>query len=168
MKSQVGAILTCNKSHKKSWMEIHEDPLLTDDEEEDSEHIRQARRAGAFQMRQEMQARRNETRNANLAADKYIADERDVHLISEHIIKPLLAQSKKWQKYKKQAKKEVKEMVARGELPTGENSEDWADIVYTPVSYLRGLKDLLGKYQKELLERGLLKNDRLHIWAMME
>ena len=168
MKSQVGAIITCNKSHKKSWMEIHEDPVLTDDEEEDSEHIRQARRAGAFQLRQEMQARRNEIRNANLAADKYIADERDVQLISEHITKPLLAQAKKWQKHKKHIKKDVKEMVARGELPKGDNSEAWADIVYTPVSYLRGLKVLLGKYQKELLERGLLQNDRLHIWAMME
>ena len=168
MKTKVGDTSGKKQRQERSWLEAQEDPLLTDDEEEDSEYIRQARHLGKFQMRQEMQERKDKVREVNLAADKYVADERDIQLLSEHLVKPLLVQSQKWQKFKSKTKKKVKDMVLRGELPTGKNPEAWADVVYTPVSYLRGLKDLLGKYQKELLERGRLKDDRLHIWAMME
>ena len=61
------------------------------------------------------------------------------------------------------------DLVERGVIPTAKTGGR-GDLVYTPVSYLRCLKLLLGEYQEELQTSrpDKLVDGRLHLWQMME
>ena len=94
-------------------------------------------------------------------------------MLSQFIVRPGIEQSTSWNKFKHDASEEEQAMVMRGETPTDPRLKKmWKNLPSTPLDNLAGLKQFLGKLQKEMQEMQALKdkldNGKLHIWQFLE
>ena len=74
-------------------------PPETDDEEDDIESLRQARKLGQQTLRLDMQAKKDEMADIQNYTNRYIADDRDKELLAQHITRPLLKSSERFQRF---------------------------------------------------------------------
>ena len=123
----------------------------TEDEADDDEEIRDIRRRNKGQLLGEIQG---QLAVIEIRPSVYVADQEDKELIKKYIISPCLQGSHKWIKYGNRAPEEVIKLVMAGELPGRNSKVQTGLLTQTPVLYTRGLVDLLGLIQEEIIRAG--------------
>ena len=123
----------------------------TEDEDDDDDEIRQNRRRNKGQLLEEIQGQLvvSVTRPSI-----YVPDQEDQELIKKYIISPIMQDGKLFTKFGDQAPDVVIQLVMAGELPRRASKIQTSLITMTPHLYSRGLVDLLGLVQEEILEAG--------------
>ena len=125
----------------------------TDDEEEDDEDDRLARRAVKESLLKEI--KENLKKEPAMRSHFYYMDEQDEVLLQEQIVAPLLKKSGLWQRYGHKAAADIVSMVRSGKTPKKKDKVQFCLFSSTANSYLRGLKQLLGFYQHEVILAGM-------------
>ena len=118
----------------------------TDDESDDEEDDREGRRNVSYDLRAQVQDKLNQVPSVDTHPSLWVPDDQDKKLLRKWIVTPLLEQSSKWLKFKKKELPIIKDMVASGILPVGENKRLFGSFVQTPSLYIRGLETFLGLY----------------------
>ena len=73
-------------------------------------------------------------------------------MINMFIAKPAMKQGGKYAASKFDAPHWVREMVERGEVPTGATKAAWGYIARSVADYIRGFKEFVGQWQKQMQE----------------
>ena len=125
----------------------------TDDEQEDEEDDRLARRAVKESLLQEIEENLN--KEGTIRSNYYDMDREDALWLNEHIVAPILKKGQLWMKYGHDAAADIVNMVKSGRTPKKGDKVQRALFSSTACIYLRGLKQLLGLYQQELISAGM-------------
>jgi hypothetical protein len=125
----------------------------TDDEQEDDDHDRLTRRAAKESLLQEIHENLN--KESTIRSNVYHMDKEDEVLLEEQIVAPLLRKSQLWQRYGHKAAAEIISLVKSGKIPSSKDKVQTALFSSTASLYLRGLRQLLGLYQHELISAGM-------------
>ena len=162
----VETILEKGKKQADRWS----NPAVTDDEEDDTEVNRKFRRTVRADLRAEMLKKSKVEKSAWTNPNLWVPDPRDNDLLAEYVVKPVCFKSAKWRKFGRRAQEWIKDMVHRGELPTGKTKKAWADFAATAKLYLNGLKVLLGLFQSEMQKTmpEKLIDGRFHLWQLFD
>ena len=160
------------KPYVRKWADKWREVPDTDDEEDDDEDSRLARRESRRLHRIQIAIANKVQQSAWDLPDKWVPDDEDLKLLSSMVVKPLMEQSTKWRSFHNDAPDWVKDMVLKGEMPTGKTKKAWIELASTPAMYVDGLRALLGKLQEELQKNPDRQTDklvegRLHLWAML-
>ena len=123
----------------------------TEDEDDDVDEIRQNRRRNKGQLLEEIQ---RELAVSVTRPSIYVPDQVDQELIMKYIISPIMQDGKLITKYGDSAPETVIQMVMAGELPKRASKIQSALFTQTPTLYSRGLMDLLGLVQEDIILAG--------------
>ena len=130
---------------------------LTDDESEDEENVRRARRAIKDHLEEVI-----EKILAGPAVPRenvFVTDEEDEEWVKKYLHAPIMKNSAIVQKYGSRAPEQVMRMIMAGERPGPKSTIPRGLFTQTSVLYVSALKELLGLYQQQLIDAGM--QDRL-------
>ena len=156
-----------SEDDRKSDHEINEDgPLktkvkkghpypMTDGESDEDEEVERVRRKCRATVRSVMHSRQEGEASAWEYPHLWVPTEREKEMINQFIARPAMMQGGKYQNSKFEAPHWVKEMVERGEVPTGSTKEAWNWIAKSAVDYIRGFKVFVGQWQKQMQESSI-------------
>ena len=152
-------------SKKRNYFQEKKSSLLdTDDEEEDTEEIRDVRRRVKMELHDLILEKLNQ--EAPVDPNKWVPDEEDGEKLKEWIIAPLMKNSKNFMRFGKKDKERVQQKVMKGDMFADKEGKELGEYATTASMYLSGLKVFLGLYQEELtmVNPDCLVDSRLHLW----
>ena len=162
------------KEERNTWAEWTYGIPESDEESGDDEDLKFIRQQAREEVRNHMRMRTGLGFNGSAwdQPDVWVPDQRDMDILAEMVVSPLMRQSSKWRSFHNDAAEWVKQLVLSGEMPKGKKRTAWLDVATTPHMYVSGLKVLLGKLQQQFQETTnisqRLPEGRLHIWAMLD
>ena len=106
------------------------------DEKDDDEEFRLARRQTREDVRKEMRERNIMEKSAFDQLDKFIPCQRDLDLLAEMVVSPLMSESSKWRSFHNEAPNWLKQLVLKREMPKGQTRKAWQEVATTPPHVL--------------------------------
>ena len=125
---------------------------LTDEESDEEELVKSVRRTCRASVRAAMRNRQAGEASAFEYPHIWVPTEKEQEMINMFIAKPAMKQGGKYAASKFDAPHWVREMVERGEVPTGATKAAWGYIARSAVDYIRGFKEFVGQWQKQMQE----------------
>ena len=156
-------------SKKRNYFQEKKSALFdTDEEEGDTEEIRDVRRRVKSELHDLILEKLNQ--EAPVDPNKWVPDEEDGELLKEWFIAPLMKNSKNFMRFGKKDKQRVQQQVMKGDMFADKEGKELGEYATTASMYLSGLKVFLGLYQEELaiVNPDCLVDSRLHLWQFFQ